>query len=262
MTCESRSEIAGGAGKARCEGKPHPTAKGAGMARAAARAAAPPAPARRGRSRPIEEDVLLTAVLCLVAVRSGHGLQRVVGQRPCIKGGGDGTAFLVKYVMYGAIGFVAMPSSRACRCSGSCGFTGPLLAHLLRAAGARADARVRRLGQRRAALARRRAPDLPAQRDRRSSRSSSTRRQFLAERPRGFRRWQELVPLGARRGARGAARRLPAGPRDGARDRLHDRRDADRLRRADPLARRCRRGGRRRGRAAVRDERALPPRRG
>ncbi len=109
------------------------------MARAAARAAAPPAPARRGRARPIEEDVLLTAMLCLVAfgavmVYSASSASTV------IKGGGDGTAFLVKYVMYGAVGLrrdvgdrahVAAahprpaparcwPSRSACSCSCGC----------------------------------------------------------------------------------------------------------------------------------------------
>ncbi len=80
------------------------------MARAAARASAAPAPAQRAtrtRSRPIEEDVLLTAVLCLVAfgavmVYSSSSAATV------IKGGGDGTSFLVKYVIYGLIGFVVL----------------------------------------------------------------------------------------------------------------------------------------------------------
>jgi len=166
------------------------------MARAAARAAAPPAPApaRRGRTRPIEEDVLLTAVLCLVAfgavmVYSASSASTV------IKGGGDGTAFLVKYVMYGAVGFVAMSAIARMPLQRILALTGPLLAIsfgllvLVRVPGfgVSVNGARRWLG----------AGPLTFQPSEIAKLALVMyAAKFLAERPRGFRRWQELVPLG------------------------------------------------------------------
>ena len=100
------------------------------MARVAARASTPaPAvarsPAKSGRK--IEEDVLLTAVLCLVAfgavmVYSASSASTVV------KGGGDGTGLLLKYLMYGAAGFVALRIAARVPLQQVVALTGPLLA--------------------------------------------------------------------------------------------------------------------------------------
>ena len=100
------------------------------MARVAARASTPaPAaarsPAKSGRK--IEEDVLLTAVLCLVAfgavmVYSASSASTVV------KGGGDGTGLLIKYLMYGAAGFVALRVAARVPLQKVVVLTGPLLA--------------------------------------------------------------------------------------------------------------------------------------
>jgi len=100
------------------------------MARVAARASTPaPAVARSPATsgRKIEEDVLLTAVLCLVAfgavmVYSASSASTVV------KGGGDGTGLLIRYLMYGAAGFVALRVAARVPLQKVVVLTGPLLA--------------------------------------------------------------------------------------------------------------------------------------
>jgi len=100
------------------------------MARVAARASTPaPAVARSPATagRRIEEDVLLTAVLCLVAfgavmVYSASSASTVV------KGGGDGTGLLLKYLMYGAAGFFALRFAARVPLQKVVAFTGPFLA--------------------------------------------------------------------------------------------------------------------------------------
>jgi len=101
------------------------------MARVAARAlaSAPAAESRRaaiGR-RISEEDVLLTAVMFLVAfgaimVYSASSAATVV------KGGGDGTGYLVKYLAYGALGFVALRYVARASLQRVLALAGPLLA--------------------------------------------------------------------------------------------------------------------------------------
>jgi cell division protein FtsW len=64
-------------------------------------------PPSRVRSQPLEYNILLTATLCLVAggaimVYSASSAQTVLQSQ------GDGTSFLVRYLMYGGIGLIAM----------------------------------------------------------------------------------------------------------------------------------------------------------
>jgi cell division protein FtsW len=100
------------------------------MARVAARASTPAPAAARSRAlsgRKIEEDVLLTAVLCLVAfgavmVYSASSATTVV------KGGGDGTGFLIKYLAYGAVGFMVLRVAARWPLQKVLAMTGPFLA--------------------------------------------------------------------------------------------------------------------------------------
>ena len=64
-------------------------------------------PPSRARSQPLEYNILLTATLCLLAfgaimVYSASSASTVLQSQ------GDGTSFLIRYVMYGAIGLVAL----------------------------------------------------------------------------------------------------------------------------------------------------------
>jgi cell division protein FtsW len=99
------------------------------MARVAARAGtSAPAAARSATSgRKIEEDVLLTAVLCLVAfgavmVYSASSATTVV------KAGGDGTGLLMRYLIYGAAGFILLRIAARWPLQRVVALTGPLLA--------------------------------------------------------------------------------------------------------------------------------------
>jgi cell division protein FtsW len=68
-------------------------------------------PAKRGGRRkaqqPLEHRLLLTAVLCLLA-GGAVMVYSASSARTLLQGQGDGTAYLVKYVMYGAAGLLAM----------------------------------------------------------------------------------------------------------------------------------------------------------
>src|SRR3954447_3222782 len=68
--------------------------------RAAARAKAP-------RAVPLEYNLLLTATLCLLAFGAVM-VYSASSARALLQGQGDGTGFLVKYVVYGALGLVGM----------------------------------------------------------------------------------------------------------------------------------------------------------
>jgi cell division protein FtsW len=166
------------------------------MARVAARAGAP-APAQgkaRTRTRPIEEDVLLTAVLCLFAfgavmVYSASSASTVV------KGGGDGMGFLVKYLLYGAAGLVALRLAARVPLQRVLDLTGPFLVAAfvclvlveVPGIGVTVNGATRWLGagplQFQPSEIAKLALVLYAAR-------------FLAERPRGFRRPKDLLPLG------------------------------------------------------------------
>src|SRR5947209_5799570 len=63
--------------------------------------------ARSGAHQPIEHSILLTATLCLLA--AGAVMVYSASSAPSVlQGTGNGTGYLVRYVVYGAIGLVAM----------------------------------------------------------------------------------------------------------------------------------------------------------
>ncbi|MCW2999521.1 MAG: ftsW [Solirubrobacterales bacterium] len=64
-------------------------------------------PPSRERSQPLEANILLTATFCLLAAGAVM-VYSASSARTLLQGQGDGTAFLVKYIGYGAIGLVAM----------------------------------------------------------------------------------------------------------------------------------------------------------
>ncbi len=99
------------------------------MARASA-AAQDPSAARESatvRSRPVAEDVLLTAVFCLVAF--GAVMVYSASSAPSVvKGGGDGTGLLVRYLTFAAVGFGGLFLASRFPLSKLLKLTGPLLA--------------------------------------------------------------------------------------------------------------------------------------
>jgi cell division protein FtsW len=70
-----------------------------------------PAPGRKAPSAPkpqtLEQNVLLTATLCLLA-GGAVMVYSASSARTLLEGQGDGTAYLVKYLLYGTVGFVAL----------------------------------------------------------------------------------------------------------------------------------------------------------
>jgi cell division protein FtsW len=65
-------------------------------------------PAPRGRGTlPLEHSVLLTATLCLLA-GGAVMVYSASSARTLLEGSGDGSGYLVKYLAYGAIGFVGL----------------------------------------------------------------------------------------------------------------------------------------------------------
>src|SRR3954451_1867135 len=64
-------------------------------------------PGQRARQQPLEHRLLLTAILCLLA-GGAVMVYSASSARTLLEGQGDGTAYLVKYVMYGAVGLLAM----------------------------------------------------------------------------------------------------------------------------------------------------------
>src|SRR3954462_14104701 len=88
--------------------------------RAAARAKAP-------RAVPLEYNLLLTATLCLLAFGAVM-VYSASSARTLLQGQGDGTAFLVKYVTYGAVGLVLMHLVARQQLQLALRVTGPLLA--------------------------------------------------------------------------------------------------------------------------------------
>jgi cell division protein FtsW len=63
--------------------------------------------ARAKKPQPLEHRLLLTATFCLLA-GGAVMVYSASSARTLLEGQGDGTAFLVKYLVYGAIGLVAM----------------------------------------------------------------------------------------------------------------------------------------------------------
>src|ERR1700742_3068984 len=63
--------------------------------------------ARRRHPHPIEHSILITATLCLLAVGAVMVFS-ASSSRSLLSGQGDGTSFMVRYVAYGAVGFLLM----------------------------------------------------------------------------------------------------------------------------------------------------------
>src|ERR671910_157429 len=63
--------------------------------------------ARAKKPQPLEHRLLLTATFCLLAGGAGMVFS-ASSARTLLEGQGDGTAYLVKYVLYGAVGLVVM----------------------------------------------------------------------------------------------------------------------------------------------------------
>jgi cell division protein FtsW len=61
----------------------------------------------RRKQQPLEHRLLLTATFCLLA-GGAVMVYSASSARTLLEGGGDGTAFLVKYIAYGAVGLVGM----------------------------------------------------------------------------------------------------------------------------------------------------------
>ena len=91
-----------------------------GPMRAAARAKAQ-------RAAPLEYNLLLTATLCLLAFGAVM-VYSASSARALLQGQGDGTAFLVRYLTYGALGLVGMHVVARRGLDGVVRITGPLLA--------------------------------------------------------------------------------------------------------------------------------------
>src|SRR5215213_188676 len=61
----------------------------------------------KSRQQPLEHRLLLTATFCLLA-GGAVMVYSASSARTLLEGQGDGTAYLVKYLMYGAVGLVIM----------------------------------------------------------------------------------------------------------------------------------------------------------
>src|SRR3954462_9915192 len=61
----------------------------------------------RSRQQPLEHRLLLTATFCLLA-GGAVMVYSASSARTLLEGHGDGTAYLVKYLAYGAVGLVLM----------------------------------------------------------------------------------------------------------------------------------------------------------
>jgi cell division protein FtsW len=64
-------------------------------------------PKSKRRPKPVEYNLLLTATLCLLAAGAVM-VYSASSARTLLEGQGDGTAYLVKYVVYGAVGLVVL----------------------------------------------------------------------------------------------------------------------------------------------------------
>jgi cell division protein FtsW len=64
-------------------------------------------PRSRRKPKPVEYNILLTATLCLLAAGAVM-VYSASSARTLLEGQGDGTAYLVKYLAYGTVGFVVL----------------------------------------------------------------------------------------------------------------------------------------------------------
>ena len=88
------------------KGPAKPRGSGAAKSRSTG-AAKPHGTQRRRRRQPLEHRLLLTAILCLLA-GGAVMVYSASSARTLLEGQGDGTAYLVKYVVYGSFGLLAM----------------------------------------------------------------------------------------------------------------------------------------------------------
>src|SRR3954466_13394023 len=82
--------------------------------------------ARAKKPQPLEHRLLLTATFCLLA-GGAVMVYSASSARTLLQGQGDGTAFLVKYVGYGAVGFGLMQVIARQGLHHALRLTGPLL---------------------------------------------------------------------------------------------------------------------------------------
>src|SRR5829696_2966150 len=80
----------------------------------------------RKQQQPLEHRLLLTATLCLLALGAVM-VYSASSARTLLQGDGDGTTYLVRYVTYGAVGFVALQLIARRGLDGVVALTGPLL---------------------------------------------------------------------------------------------------------------------------------------
>jgi cell division protein FtsW len=89
--------------------------------------AAAPAARRKPRQYPLEYNLLLTVTLCLLAAGAVM-VYSASSARTLLQGQGDGTTYLVRYVLYGAIGFGALHVLSRRGLAAIASYAGPLLA--------------------------------------------------------------------------------------------------------------------------------------
>ena len=116
---------------------------------------------RRKQQQPLEHRLLLTATLCLLA-GGAVMVYSASSARTLLQGDGDGTAYLIKYLVYGAVGLVLMQVLARHGLASVRRYTPVPAADRVRPAAARADPGLRREDQRRPPLARRRPAPVPA----------------------------------------------------------------------------------------------------
>ena len=89
--------------------------------------AAAPAARRKPRQYPLEYNLLLTVTLCLLAAGAVM-VYSASSARTLLQGQGDGTTYLVRYVLYGAVGFGALHVLSRRGLAAIATYAGPLLA--------------------------------------------------------------------------------------------------------------------------------------
>src|SRR3954468_12682661 len=82
---------------------------------------------RPAARQPIEHRILLTATLCLLAFGAVM-VYSASSARTLLQGQGDGTTYLVRYLVYGGLGLVAMHVIARRGLDVALRLTGPLLA--------------------------------------------------------------------------------------------------------------------------------------
>src|SRR5262249_49962334 len=91
------------------------------------RAAAPAARRKPSRQYPLEYNLLLTVTLCLLAAGAVM-VYSASSAKTVLQGQGDGSTYLVRYVIYGALGFGALHVLSRRGLAAITSLAGPLLA--------------------------------------------------------------------------------------------------------------------------------------